>query len=582
MTRPINVANYNDESLVGTTIAGMWDEYNSYRTKAMEAWKEVDLYRFATDTKSLPGGQNFDHSMHTPITHMVDEKLGSILNATAFPHEDWLGWQAVEIDDVSESKRKRILAYLKKIHAQTKFTRVGKKGLDDLKAYGNNFFQTSFVNMTRTEGDKIIAGYVGPMTKRISPYNIVFDPTVADFEHTWKIVLDRVSVGEFSEMVRKDERFNSEAALAIKQRRIGSTNGSRSNDYFKDGQYIPAGFDSLTAYLKSGYVDLLWFYGSIYDEHTMEVIPNRCIVVADYDKVVCNYHKPNSRIRKGSWKERPDNLWAQSPLEPIIGLNYMINHRENAKNDAIDRMIYPDQLYVGEPEIIHDEVTQRREIWAPVGGDARDIAPDASTLSFNTETQLISQTVMEAVGLPSDILGFRSPGEKTAFEVQNLTEGAFRGFIDHVAQWEQDCLEKVIADQIEIAHENFTEVATVIVETVDGFKVPATVTQDDLKSSGTLVPMGARRFSRMLQQLAGIQSMSQLIPVIGTHVNSFNLAKAVEVLSGLDDFGLVKRFAAIHEQGESQKEMALVEQDTVNTLSKPTGMEMELMPEDEI
>lgn len=581
MSRPINFTDYSDKGLVATTISGLWDQYNSSRINAMEAWKEVDLYRFATSTKQLPGGANFDHSMHTPTTHMVDEKLGSILNATAFPHEDWLGWEATEIGDAGKEKQKKVLAYLKKIHTLTKFTRLGKKSLDDLKAYGNTFLQTYFVNETVEENGEIIAGYAGPKTCRISPFDIVFDPTVEEFDDSFKIVRKRMSVGEFAQYAKSHgEYISDEAVKAILNRRVGATDSSTSNDHFKDGQYIPHGFDSLQSYYRSGYVDLLWFYGSIFDEATLSVIPNRCIVVADHNTIVMDTYKRESRIRKGSWKERPDNLWAQGPLEPIIGLNYMINHRENAKNDAIDRMIHPDQLYLGEPEIIYDEETDRREIWAPVGGDARDIAPDASTLSFNTEVDLIERTVMEAVGLPSDVLGFRSPGEKTAFEVQNLTEGAFRGFIDHVAQWEQDCLEKVILDQIEVARENFQMVEQVLVENENGIKLPVQITEEDLKVNAVLSPKGSRRFSRMLQQLAGIQSLAQLAPLVQGHLDTYNLAKALEVLSGLDDFKLVKRFAAIHEAGESQKESALVEQDVANDLSQPTPLEMGMMEED--
>lgn len=580
MTRPVNIVDYSDKKLVATTIADMWDQYNMARVKAMELWKEVDLYRFATDTKSLPGGNNFDHAMHTPATHMIDEKLGSILNATAFPHEDWLGWKPLDLEATAVAKEKKVLAYLKKIHAVTKFTRVGKKSLDDLKAYGNTFLQTIFVNETVEENGEIHAGYIGPRTYRISPYDIVFDATAPDFDSSFKIVRKRMTVGEFAEFAEAySDLVDEKTVERVLRRRSGSAEGANSNDYFKEGQFIAQGYDSITSYYRSGYVELLFFYGSWFDEKTLKVVPNRCTVVADYNCTVMDMYKRESRIRKGSWKERPDNLWAQSPLEPIIGLNYMINHRENAKNDAIDRMIYPDHVYVGEPEIIHDDATGRREIWAPLNGDARDITPDASTLSYDGQIDRIEQTIMEATGLPSDILGFRSPGEKTAFEVQNLTEGAFRGFIDHVAQWEQDCLEKVVADQIAIASENFVSVEKVLVEDEDGFAEELEVTEDDLKSKGTLVPMGARRFSRMLQQLAGIQSMSQTAPLYQQHVDSFNLAKAIEKLSGLDDFEIIRRFAAVQEQGEMQKESAMVEQDVVNDMSQPTPMEMGLEDE---
>lgn len=578
MTRPVNFTDYSSPKSVASTISGMWDSYNSDRADAMALWKEVDAYRFATDTKKLPGGDNFDHTTHIPVTHMVDEKLGAILNATAFPHEDWLGWKPLDRDANNIQKRKNVLAYLRKLHAQIKFTRTGKKAIDDLKAYGNTFLQTAYVYDLDEEGK----GYVGPKTFRISPYNIVFDPTAPTFDDSFKIVLQRMTVGEFALFCENHpDHVDGDVVKQVLERRIGSRNAGVSNDYYKDGQFGGQGYGTIASYYRSGFVDVLWFYGSVFDEPTMKVHRNRCIAVVDYDRVLLDKHQPNSYIRKGSWKERPDNLWAQSPLEVIIGLNYMINHRENAKNDAIDKMIYPDQLYIGDVEILHDEVTGRREIWAPLQGGAQDITPDASTLSFNTEIDRLEQTVMEATGLPSDILGFRSPGEKTAFEVQNLTEGAFRGFIDHVAQFEQDCLEKVVRDQIEIASQHYSEAIKVMGETDMGNTIELTVTKDDLDANAALIPQGARRFTRMLQQLAGLQSMSQYQPIVAAHVNTFNFAKAIEELSGLDDFQIVSKFAAMDEQAEMQKEQMLVQQDAARTMSEPSSIELAMEAEDD-
>lgn len=580
MARSVSVADYSDKNLVGSTISNLWLELNSSRRGAMNLWKEVDAYRFATDTRSLEGMNHFDHSVHIPSTHMVDEKLGSILNATAFPHEDWLGWEALDRDALSVAKRDKVLAYLRKIHAQTKFTRTGKRAIDDLKAYGNCFAQTVFVNESREEDGKVVSGYVGPRTYRISPFDIAFDPTAPSWDDTYKIVHERKSIADFVEFAESNtELVNQDAIQMLLDTRRGGWDSISSNEYYKDSQFVDHGYESALSYLRSGFVDLLWFYGTIYDEDTGKVHRNRCIVVADLNHIIMDTHKPDPRIRKGSWKERPDNLWAQSPLEPVVGLNYMINHRENAKDDAIDRMIHPDKLYIGEVEIIHDEVTGRDEIWAPLNGDARDIAPDASTLSFNTEIDRIEQTIMEVVGLPSDILGFRSPGEKTAFEVQNITEGAFRGFIDHVAQWEQDFLEKVVADQVAVALDNFQDVQEVLLTNEKGYQIPVQVTKEDLSANATIVPKGARRFSRMLQQIASIQNLAQIQQLVGMHLDTYNLAKAIEQLGGLTDFKVVKKFAALAEQGEAQQKQAMVQQDTVSALSQPTAEELALEDE---
>ena len=65
-------------------------------------------------------------------------------------------------------------------------------------AYGNTFLQTVFVNEQTTENGEVQAGYVGPKTSRISPYDIVFDPTAPSFDSSFKIVRQRMTVGEFA------------------------------------------------------------------------------------------------------------------------------------------------------------------------------------------------------------------------------------------------------------------------------------------------------------------------------------------------------------------------------------------------
>ena len=73
-------------------------------------------------------------------------------------------------------------------------------------------------------------------------------------------------------------------------------------------------------------IELLWFYGDIYDEATQEVHKGRCVVVVDGNTVVYDGYEPKSKIFKGSWKPRPDSLWSQGPLDNLVGINYMVNH----------------------------------------------------------------------------------------------------------------------------------------------------------------------------------------------------------------------------------------------------------------
>ena len=57
-------------------------------------------------------------------------------------------------------------------------------------------------------------------------------------------------------------------------------------------------------------------------------------------------------------------------------------------------------------------------------------------------------------------------------------------------------------------------------------------------------------------------------------MTSYNLAQAVESLGGFDQFGLYEKFGAMIEQADAQVTQAALEQQTVNTVSQPSAVEV--------
>jgi hypothetical protein len=334
-------------------------------------------------------------------------------------------------------------------------------------------------------------------------------------------------------------------------------------------------------------IELLWFYGDIYDEATQEIHKGRCIISVDGNTIVYDGFEPKNKIFKGQWKPRPDNLWSQGPLDNLIGINYMINHRENSKNDSIDKFATPDRAYVGDVEEIYDEVTGQTKYIMPEGGSVTDITPDATVLTYDNQIQMHVEMARRAARIPQQLSGFKTSGEKTAFEVQNLNDGAFRGFINKAMQFEEDVIEPCVTAEIRLAKENFSAVIKVLEEDEEGVISVLEVTEDDLSSNGKLIPFGARRFSRNLQQLAALQNLKQsgIYDIVGKHFNTYDLARVWEDLNGFDKFGTVSKFAHIDEALEEQEASMLAEQEMEQTMSQPTSMEMgmdaEMMEEED-
>lgn len=583
----LSFTDYSSNEIAAATVARYWFEWNNLRVFARNLWGEVDSYIHATDTNSFIGGTNFDHSTHIPVVSEIHEDLMAIMYSTVLPHEDWLGWRGHTLDPELKTTRKKLLTYIQHVNRENGFRVTMRQIIDDFCRYGNAFAQTIYKNEIHMNPDgDVEAGFTGPAIKRISPYDIVFNPTASEFCKTPKIIRSMMSVGEFLQWTQQMEdngyEVNQEAKQSVLDRRSSGSQTADTSNVQKNQQYVPDGFGTIEQYYMSGFVEVLWFYGSVYDERGQEVHNDRLIVVTDRKNVLLDKEERNARIYKAGWKNRPDNLWSQGPLDNIVGINYMINHRENAKNDAIDKFIYPDRAYVGEVDEIYDEVTQHTKYIMPEGGSVTDIIPDSTVLTYDNQIAMHLEMARRAARLPQQLAGFRSPGEKTATEVQNLNDGAFRGFINKAEQFEQEFLEPVITSFIDIARENFNSVITVLGDDEEGITRVLEITEDDLKAKGVLIPYGARRFARQLQQLAGMQSLfsTGAIQVVAPHINLYNLTKAWEELNGFDDFDLVQKFAAIEESVESQQFQAEAERELVNSLQQPTIQELELADQD--
>lgn len=132
-------------------------------------------------------------------------------------------------------------------------------------------------------------------------------------------------------------------------------------------------------------------------------------------------------IRHVGWRTRPDNLWAMGPLDNLVGMQYRIDHLENLVADAMDLVVHPPLMIIGEVEEF---------IWGPgveihldENGKVEEISKNMSAIitAKSTIQDLMDQMELFA-GAPREAMGVRSPGEKTALEVDRLFAAASRIF----------------------------------------------------------------------------------------------------------------------------------------------------------
>jgi len=200
-------------------------------------------------------------------------------------------------------------------------------------------------------------------------------------------------------------------------------------------------------------------------------------------------------------------------------------------------------------------------------GDVEMLQLDATALNADLQIQRLMDIMEEMAGAPKQAMGIRTPGEKTAFEVQALENAAGRIFQQKITYFEQNLLEPLLNNMLEQARRlmDITDVIK-IMDTDLGVEDFIKITKEDLTAKGKLRPVGARHFAARAQLLQNLQGVfnSKIGDKIAPHVSSKKLAKFVEDILGIERFSLIMDNVAIAEQAETQR-LINSQQDAIDT-----------------
>jgi energy-coupling factor transporter ATP-binding protein EcfA2 len=264
------------------------------------------------------------------------------------------------------------------------------------------------------------------------------------------------------------------------------------------------------------------------------------------------------------WRLRPDNLWAQGPLEQLVGMQYRIDHLENLKADVFDLIAYPVMVVSGNT-VEEFEYEPGATVFVGDEGKLEFLRPDATALQADMQIAELMNRMEELAGAPKQAMGIRTPGEKTKYEVQSLENAAGRIFQSKVSWFERNILEPLLNGMLAESIRNFEGVERI--RTVDedfGTEAFVEVTKDDLMASGKLYPVGARHFAeqaRFVQELAQTIQAVQAMPTVAAHISGKAIAKAIEENMGWSNYKIVQDNAMIFEQAETQRLMNQVAED---------------------
>jgi hypothetical protein len=566
-----------EPELMAKEIASRWHVWKTDRAQWEKEKRELRDYIFATDTtkttnKTLP----WKNSTTTPKITQIRDNLHANYMSALFPNRDWFEWIPGNQDATKIEKAKAIKSYMQNKLDRSGFYKTISQLLYDYIDYGNAFAEATYINQNH---DNPVTGafavYHGPMINRVSPMDLVFDITATNFRNTPKITRALVSMGTLVKEGQANAAYTwAPKALEMATKfRLDMAN-FQVEDINKHSGIQVDGFGSFNNYLNSGIIEFLEFEGDIYDPMTKTMLIGHRVIVMDRKHVVhCEPFQSwlgTSSKEHVAWRLRPDNLLGMGPLDNLVGMQYRIDHLENLKADVFDQIAHP---------VIYKQGYVEDFTWGPgeqINGDAESqvniLRPDTTALNADFQIQSLMAIMEEMAGAPKQAMGIRTPGEKTAFEVGELSNAAGRIFQVKVAWFEEQIVEPLLNQMLELSRRNL-EVTDVISVIDDDFGVVEfkSITQEDIQTQGTLTPVGAKHFARqnqLAQNLMGfINSAAYADEMVKAHVSSIKLAKTIESLLDIEEFGLVIPNVRIAEQLELQQQQTSAQEIQVDELA---------------
>lgn len=569
---------------LGCEIARMYQTWETFRNAKKEEWKELDKFLYATDTTTTSNAVlPWKNTTTTPKLTQIMDNLYANYMASMFPKRRWMDWEGADAANDTADKKKAIKAYMQYVIDYPGFKDTISALVLDYIQKGNCFAIPDWLDQRVEQDGKVQAGYVGPIARRLSPYDIVMNPTAPDFYRSPKIVRSLVSLGEVQEILQRittddgEKQTNNELFNYLNDIR-GRATTFQGDIKEVDELYRVDGFTSFRAYLESGYAEILTFYGDLYDRESRKFYKNRLIQVVDRHKIIRNTPNPTDLgfppIFHSGWRPRQDNLWAMGPLDNLVGLQYRLDHLENLKADYFDLVAFPPLKVKGYVEDF---------VWGPfekiyVGddGDVEVLGTTVNPLQANLELEAIKANMERLAGAPEQAMGIRSPGEKTKYEVQVLEQGAGRIFQAKISQFEEQILEPLLNSMLELARRKMSQTTVRVIDDEYNVAEFMTLTADDIAGQGRFRPIAARHFAEVAERVQDITAFYQsgigADPEVRAHISSVEMAKLFEELLDLTEYHLVSPYIRLTEEAEAQRIASQHQEDTLMGMSTPSGL----------
>ena len=551
----LTVADVNE---VAVRIAEMWEKYNTDRRVALKLGEEARRFLFATDIDATSADAlPHKNRTHQPKLTEISDTLQSEYFEASLSMPKFFKYNGESNEDKRNAKN--IESWVRTKLEQRKFREtVGRQLLNDYVTYGNCFASVDYIVERGDEGE---VTYQGPDIRRLSPVDIAFNPRGVTFAKTPKLERSLVHVADLQDLPTAFPNGNFDKA-AIKK-----AVASRSDHFVDDWVEIIKergiemdGFGSMDEYYKQDLVELIVYRGDVFDPATGKIQRRRVVYVVDKVHVIRNEPTISPMgydgVHQAGWRIRSDNLWSQGPLDNLVGMQYRVDHLENLKADVFDIIAHPVIKIKG------DDVIEPAEGYAPgavyyLGSEAEVemLVPDTTALNADSQIAQYHALMERFAGVVPEARGVRTPGEKTAFEVDKLDQGATKLFVDKARNFET-MMESLLRETFELMLINYDGSDYVeIFDDVKGEKELKQLALESVKGRGTFTAVGARHWQRRNRMLSEIQNFMQgpfQDPKVRMHLKGETLARMIERHMDLENDEIIEPFAGVKEDVHAQ------------------------------
>jgi hypothetical protein len=588
----LDITDFIQPDNYGFQIANFQMTWEEFRAEKEREWSEVQQYIFATDTTKTSNSKlPWNNKTTLPKLCQIRDNLLANYIAAMFPKQKWLKWIGSTQEDADFDKKRAIEAFMYWAIETSDFYEEMTKLVLDYIDYGNCFAYVEWMDERVESEDRDQIGYVGPVIRRISPFDIVMNPIAPSVMSSPKIVKSLLTMGEakkmLEQMTQEDGMLEDAETIFNYLRKVRvSVADFTGNLTYKDNIYQVAGFNNFRDYLGSNYVEVLTFYGDLFNEDTGEFLQNYILKVIDRHKVIAKRPNPTffgkPPIYHAGWRVRQDNLWAMGPLDNLLGMQYRIDHLENLKADCFDQIAFPPLKVRGYVEEFEWGPFER--IYVGDDGDVEVMSPDAQVLQADNQIAILEAKMEEMAGAPKEAMGFRTPGEKTKYEVQRLENAASRIFQNKIAQFERRLVEPLINAMLELARRKLDP--TFVRAFDNDLKIDKflELTKEDITGKGRLKPIAARHFA---EQATLVQDLNNFFgspagqdPDVIIHFSGYRTARLWENVLNLEDFNIVEENVRLSEKADAQQAINAHAENIAATGAQPSSGGVPLPPEE--